>query len=79
MDDKYKDLIEFFDSRYDAKYVSKDSCLNRHEKLDEKLDDIKTEQTRIITRLEMSSKVEWAIAIAVAGSFITAVMNLILK
>lgn len=75
MDDKYSDLIKLLDDRY----VLKDSCSNRHEKLDGKIDDIRTEQTRIITKLDISSKVEWAIVAGVIGSFVVAIMNLILK
>ena len=75
MDDKYSDLIKLLDDRY----VLKDSCSNRHEKLDGKIDDIRTEQTRIITKLDISSKVEWAIVAGVIVSFVVAIMNLILK
>ena len=74
-EDKYSDLIKMRDDRY----VMKDSCANRHEKLDGKIDDIRTEQTRIITKLDISNKVEWAIVAGVIGSFVVAVMNLILK
>ena len=74
-EDKYSDLIKMLDDRY----VMKDSCANRHEKLDGKIDDIKTEQTRIITKLDISSKVEWAIVVACVGSLVAAVMNLIIK
>ena len=74
-EDKYSDLIKMLDDRY----VLKDSCSTRHEKMDGKIDDIRTEQTRIITKLDISNKVEWAIVAGVIGSFVVAVMNLILK
>jgi hypothetical protein len=75
MDEEYKKLIEIFDSRY----VLKDACSNRHEKLDEKMDDVKTTQTQIATKVEISQKVDWAIFGACLAALVTSVMNLILK
>lgn len=75
MDEEYKKLIEIFDSRY----VLKDSCSNRHEKLDDKMDDIKTTQTQIATKVEISQKVDWAIFGACLAALVTSIMNLILK
>jgi hypothetical protein len=75
MGDNYKELIEMLDTRY----VLKDACSTRHEKLDDKIDEIKTTQTQIATKVEISSKVDWAIFGACLAALITSVMNLILK
>ena len=75
MDDRYTDLIRMLDDRY----VMKDACSTRHEKLDDKVDGIKLSQERIITKMDISSKIEWAILVACIGAVIAAIMNLILK
>lgn len=75
MDDKYADLEKYFDGRY----VLKDACSSRHEKLDANVNDIKITQERMSTKMEFSSKIEWAILLAGVTAAVTAVMNLILK
>lgn len=75
MDGQYDELIKMLDTRY----VLKDACSTRHEKLDDKMDDIKTTQTQIATKVEISQKVDWAIFGACLAALITSVMNLILK
>ena len=63
----------------ESMFVQRDSCSNRHEKLDTKIDDIKLTQERITTKLDISSKIEWAILAACLTAVVAAVMNLILK
>lgn len=75
MDDKYSELEKYFDGRY----VLKDACSNRHEKLDANVNDIKITQERMSTKMEFSSKIELAILLAGVTAAVTAVMNLILK
>lgn len=70
-----KELTEFLDTRY----VLKDACSSRHEKLDTKIDDIKLTQERITTKLDISSKIEWVILAACLTAVVAAIMNLILK
>lgn len=72
--DDYDALLKKLDDRY----VLKDACSNRHEKLDDKMDDIKQTQTKIATKVEISSKVEWAIFAACLAAVVTSAMNLIL-
>lgn len=75
MEKDYKDLFDILDTRY----VLKDACSNRHEKLDTKIDDIKLAQERITTKLDISSKIEWVILAACLTAVVAAIMNLILK
>ena len=63
----------------ESMFVQRDSCSNRHEKLDTKIDDIKLTQERITTKLDISSKIEWVILAACLTAVVAAVMNLILK
>lgn len=63
----------------ESMFVQRDSCSNRHEKLDTKIDDIKLAQERITTKLDISSKIEWAILAACLAAVVAAIMNLILK
>ena len=73
--EEYEALIKKLDDRY----VLKDACSNRHEKLDDKIDEIKTEQTKIATKLDISVKAQWAIFAACLAAVVTSIMNLILK
>lgn len=73
--EEYEALIKKLDDRY----VLKDACSNRHEKLDDKIDEIKTEQTKIATKLDISVKSLWAIFATCLAAVATSVMNLILK
>lgn len=73
--DDYDALLRKLDDRY----VLKDACSNRHEKLDDKMDDIKTAQTQIATKVEISAKVDWAIFGACLAALVASVMNLVLK
>ena len=75
MDDKYAELEKYFDGRY----VLKDACSNRHEKLDDKIDEIKTEQTKIATKLDIIAKSLWAIFATCLAAVATSVMSMILK
>lgn len=63
----------------ESMFVQRDSCSNRHEKLDTKIDDIKLTQERITTKLDISSKIEWVILAACLTAVAVAVMNMILK
>ena len=63
----------------ESMFVQRDSCTNRHEKLDTKIDDIKLTQERITTKLDISSKIEWVILAACLTAVVAAIMNLILK
>lgn len=63
----------------ESMFVQRDSCTNRHEKLDTKIDDIKLAQERITTKLDISSKIEWVILAACLTAVVAAIMNLILK
>lgn len=73
--EEYEALIKKLDDRY----VLKDTCSNRHEKLDDKMDDIKTAQTQIATKVEISAKVDWAIFGACLAALVASIMNLVLK
>ena len=63
----------------ESMFVQRDSCSNRHEKLDTKIDDIKLTQERITTKIDISSKILWAILAAAITAVVAAVMNLILN
>ena len=63
----------------ESMFVQRDSCSNRHEKLDTKIDDIKLTQERNTTKLDISSKIEWVILAACLTAVAVAVMNMILK
>lgn len=73
--EEYETLIKKLDDRY----VLKDACSNRHEKLDDKIDEIKTEQTKTATKLDIIVKSLWAIFATCLAAVATSVMNLILK
>ena len=74
-DDKYSDLIKLLDDRY----VRKDDCGTRHEKLDSNIEGIKLGQETMKTKIDISNKIEWAILLACVTAAVTAFMNLILK
>lgn len=74
-EDKYGDLIRQLDDRY----VLKDACSTRHEKLDGKVDDIKINQERMSTKMDITSKIDWAIFSAAIAAVVVSLMNLILK
>lgn len=73
--EEYEALLKKLDDRY----VLKDACSNRHEKLDDKIDEIKTEQTKIATKLDIIVKSLWAIFATCLAAVATSVMSMILK
>ena len=75
VEDKYTDLYKILDDRY----VRKDDCGTRHEKLDSNIEGIKLGQETMKTKMDISNKIEWAILLACVTAAVTAFMNLILK
>ena len=71
----YKDLFDILDARY----VLKDACAERHEKNDEKINNIALGQERLITKIDITSKVDMVILTASIGAIVTGILNLLFK
>lgn len=73
--DDYKELIDMLDTRY----VLKDACSNRHEKTDAKINDIALNQERLITKMDLTSKIDMVILTTSIGAIVTGILNLLFK
>lgn len=70
-----KELCAYFDERY----VQKDACTNRHERTDAKINDIAITQERMLTKMDLTSKVDMIILTASIGAIVTGILNLLFK
>lgn len=75
MDMDLKELCAYFDERY----VQKDTCSVRHEKTDAKVNDIAIIQERMLTKMDLTSKVDMIILTASIGAIVTGILNLLFK
>ena len=75
MDMDMKELCAYFDERY----VQKDACSIRHEKTDDKVNNIAITQERMLTKMDLTSKIDMIILTASIGAIVTGVLNLLFK